>query len=65
MNDKVKCKLCSCEGVKGTVLCREHLDGYEYAVKQLATIPHAKFVQQSELLAAIEQQKGEDNGKSK
>lgn len=27
---KVQCRLCSCEGVDGTVLCREHLDGFKY-----------------------------------
>jgi|PlaIllAssembly_1097288.scaffolds.fasta_scaffold10963_4 hypothetical protein len=32
---RVFCKLCSSEGVEGTVLCREHLQGYMLAVEKL------------------------------
>ena len=40
MGSKVKCKLCNCDGVNGTVLCREHLEGYAYAMKLLVDLGH-------------------------
>jgi hypothetical protein len=54
---KVQCRLCNCEGVEGTVLCREHLDGYKFACTLLQPLSARK------LLKTIEQQKGSDNGK--
>lgn len=70
---KVQCKLCACEGVDSTVLCRDHLDGYKYAVKLLLTDKYPRTVVVADWLAeAIQQQKGankmqlltegEDNG---
>jgi hypothetical protein len=32
---KQLCVLCSCEGVRGTRLCNEHLEGYSLAVQIL------------------------------
>jgi NAD(P)H-dependent FMN reductase len=35
---RVVCKLCASEGVKGTVLCNEHLEGYAVACKLLESM---------------------------
>jgi len=40
VSDKVLCKLCTCEGVKGTLLCNEHLEGYTYACRLLHQTGH-------------------------
>ena len=40
MSAKAKCKLCACEGVQGTVLCHDHLEGFEYACKLLFATKH-------------------------
>jgi hypothetical protein len=62
MSDKVKCKLCSCTGVDNTVLCREHLDGFQFACKMLRS---SSQMMPANWLNKHVQQKGEDNGKSK
>ena len=41
---RVVCKLCNCEGVQGTVLCKDHLDGYKYAVGLLPDKAAMKLV---------------------
>jgi hypothetical protein len=58
---KQKCKLCACDGVDNTLLCREHLDGYEYAYRFLA----AATVAQLSKLIAQQPKEADDNGKSK
>jgi hypothetical protein len=58
---KVQCKLCACEGVDGTVLCKEHLEGYQLAAN---TLLDSGITMPARMLAsAIQQQKGSDNGK--
>jgi len=39
---RISCKLCSCEGVRHTRLCEQHLEGFEYACLLLATDGHPK-----------------------
>jgi hypothetical protein len=60
MGSKVKCKLCSCEGVDGTVLRRDHLDGYAYAASTL--LEHGVKLPARLLEHFVKQQKGSDNG---
>jgi hypothetical protein len=57
---KVQCRLCSCEGVDGAVLCKEHLEGYTLAVNTL--LDHGITLPGRQLAHAIKQQKGSDNG---
>ena len=59
---RVSCRLCNCEGVKGTVLCNEHLEGFQYAVALLngTNAREAKLIAE-DLVRAIEQVKGKDN----
>ena len=54
---KQKCKLCSCEGVDSTLLCRDHLDGYKYAC---GFLPDKTVVQLFRLIVKVD-----DNGESK
>ena len=62
VSKRVLCRLCSSEGVKDTLLCKEHLEGYNYACSTLMefgiTLP-ARMLEH-----AIKQKKGSDNGKS-
>lgn len=54
---RVCCKLCSCEGVDGTMLCREHLEGFQCAVQLLRNTgqPTMKIIGKL-LLNAVAQQ---------
>lgn len=52
---RVFCKLCSCEGVDGTVLCDDHLQGFKYAVAIVANTRPA--VTAKHLMQAIMQQR--------
>lgn len=54
------CRLCTCEGVQGTVLCKDHLEGFEYACHYLAYNGNGPLAQL--LLQTIEQRKADDNG---
>lgn len=56
---RVWCRLCSCEGVKGTVLCKEHLEGYEFAV---AIMRRYSVHAAERVLLTIQQRKEQDNG---
>jgi len=58
---KQKCKLCACAGVDNTVLCREHLDGYEYTYNYL---PGSTVTQLSKLITQ-QPKESDGNGKSK
>jgi hypothetical protein len=51
---KVRCKLCNCEGVDNTVLCREHMEGYKFAAELLSSTKH---VTQAKLLMRTIKQK--------
>lgn len=48
---KVQCRICSCEGVEGTVLCRDHLEGYRYCC---GLMPSKRAAM---MLAAIQQKR--------
>jgi hypothetical protein len=37
-NNRVVCKLCASDGVKGTTLCNEHLEGFHAACMLLASM---------------------------
>ena len=54
------CRLCSCKGVQGTVLCKDHLEGFEYACHYLAYKGNGPLAQL--LMQTIEQGKADDNG---
>lgn len=62
------CKLCICEAVDGTTLCRDHLEGYLYAVDKLCARKKPSVISQSIadwLLCMVKQpskEKGKDNG---
>lgn len=52
---KVQCRICSCEGVDDTVLCRDHLEGFLYARKLLIETKHESIARL--LVIAINQHK--------
>jgi hypothetical protein len=53
---RVCCKLCTCEGVKGTVLCTEHLEGFAAAAHLLNNTGRPLFMATARsLLNAIKQ----------
>lgn len=58
---KVQCTLCACEGVDGTVLCRDHLDGFKYACSLLGSELHNSRL--AGILLGVIKQKGSSNGK--
>lgn len=43
VSNKVLCRLCTCEGVKDTLLCRDHLEGFIYACRLLSATNHRDF----------------------
>ena len=59
VSKRVLCRLCSCEGVQGTLLCQEHLAGVQFAHAWL--LQEGRSVLADRLLNVIQQQKGEDN----
>jgi hypothetical protein len=61
--DKQKCKLCNCEGVDGALLCKDHLEGFQFACEMLRS--SSQMLAKNYLLKHVKQQKGSDNGKSK
>jgi hypothetical protein len=55
VSDKILCRLCTCDGVRGTLLCKEHLEGYTYACRLLQQTAHGALAKA--LQTAIEQAK--------